>query len=405
MTHDLNINARALAIKPSATLAVSARASALRAEGKQVLNFSAGEPDFRPPAAVTRRVVDRLERERVAYAPVPGLPTLRDAAANELSAYHGRTFGRDEILISCGAKHSLANLFMVTLSPGDEVVIPTPYWVSYPAMVELGSGTPVFVEASAARGFKLEPESLSAVLNERTRFVVLNSPSNPTGVGYTATEVRALGEVICAKAPRAWIVCDDIYRKLVFGDYKHVSAFRALEGLTDRIVVVDGVSKSYAMTGYRIGILAAPRHVVKAAAAVQGQTTSGAATPSQWAALEAMTNAAAQEDVVTMRGAFTKRRALMLEGLSQVPGVTTVPPDGAFYVFPNFGVYVGERFADDVELATWLLEEKLVASVPGSAFGAPGHLRLSFATSEADITEGLGRIREAIESLAAGSPR
>lgn len=399
MTHDLTINARALAIKPSATLAVSARASSLRAEGKEVLNFSAGEPDFRPPATVTAQVVDLLNEQRVAYAPVPGMPALRDAAARELSAYHGRTFEREEVLISCGAKHSLANLFMVTLSPGDEVVIPTPYWVSYPAMVELGSGTPVFAETSAARGFKLEPEGLAAVLNERTRYVVLNSPSNPTGVGYTAQELRALGEVICAKAPRAWVVCDDIYRKLVYGDYQHVSAFRALEGLTDRIVVVDGVSKSYAMTGYRIGILAAPRHVIKAAAAVQGQTTSGAATPSQWAALEAITCSAAQEDVVTMRMAFAKRRDLMLEGLAAVPGVDTIPPDGAFYAFPNFGQYVGGRFADDVALATWLLEEKLVASVPGSAFGAPGHLRLSFATSEDEIAEGLRRIRAAIESL------
>ncbi len=402
MTYDLNINARALAIKPSATLAVSARANALRAAGKQVLNFSAGEPDFRPPVSVTRHVVERLEEERVAYAPVPGLPALRDAAARELSEYHGRSIGRDEILISCGAKHSLANLFMVTLSPGDEVVIPTPYWVSYPAMVELGSGTPVFVEAAAERGFKLDPERLAGALSDRTRFVVLNSPSNPTGVGYTAAEVRALGEVICAKAPQAWIVCDDIYRKLVFDGYEHVSAFRALEGLTDRVVIVDGVSKSYAMTGYRIGILAAPAPVVKAAAAVQGQTTSGAATPSQWAALEAMTNSAAQEDVVTMRGAFAERRQLMLDGLREVPGVTTVRPDGAFYVFPNFGAYVKGRFADDVALATWLLEEKLVASVPGSAFGAPGHLRLSFATSEDEISEGLRRIKAAIESLASG---
>lgn len=400
MTTELSINARARAIKPSATLAVSARAASLRAEGKQVLNFSAGEPDFAPPPTVTRAVIDQLDGARVPYSPVPGLPALRDAAAAELSAYHGRDFARSEILISCGAKHSLANLFLVTLSPGDEVVIPTPYWVSYPVMVELAGGTPVFVDGRAAAGFKVAPDDLAAKLGPKTRFVVLNSPSNPTGVGYTAQEVRALGQLVAERAPQAWIVCDDIYRKLVYDDYQHASAFRALEGVTDRIVVVDGISKSYAMTGYRIGVLAAPEAVIKAASAVQGQTTSGAATPSQWAALEAMTDRAAQEAVLTMKSAFARRRALMLEELAEVPGVETVAPDGAFYVFPDFSRYVGDRFADDVALATWLLEEKLVASVPGSAFGAPGHLRMSFASSDEDLTEGLSRIRAAIESLA-----
>lgn len=403
MSHDIAINRRASALKPSATLAVSARAGELRAAGKQVLNFSAGEPDFRPPAAVTEAVRAKLASERVAYAPVPGMAALRDLAARELEAFHGRPFARDEILISCGAKHSLANLFNVTLEPGDEVVIPTPYWVSYPAMVEVAGGTPRFVETSPAQGFKVDPAALEAALGPKTRFVVLNSPSNPTGVGYAETELRALGETIARKAPQAWILCDDIYRKLVYGDFVQASARAVLEGVTDQLVFVDGVSKTFAMTGYRIGILAAPPAVIKAASAVQGQSTSGAATPSQWAAVAAYEDrdGAVTAEVSRMREAFASRREVMLEGLAAVPGVETVAPDGAFYVFPDFGAHVkaGGPFADDVALATWLLEEKLVATVPGSAFGAPGHLRLSFATNEDEIKDGVGRIRDAIASL------
>jgi len=399
VSNDIPINRRASAIKPSATLAVSARAGELRGEGKKVLNFSAGEPDFAPPAAITRAVVARLEKERVPYAPVPGLPALREAAAKELSEFHGQAYKASDVLVSCGAKHSLANLFMVTLEPGDEVVIPTPYWVSYPAMVELGGGTPRFVRTSPADSFKVNPGALETVLNDKTRFVVLNSPSNPTGVGYRAEELRALGEVIARRAPQAHIVCDDIYRKLVYGDFEQASTVRALEGITDQLVLVDGVSKTYAMTGYRIGFLVAPGNVIKAASAVQGQSTSGATTPSQWAALAALTDPEVPAAVEKMRAAFETRREVMLAGLAGVPGVNTVPPDGAFYVFPDFSAHVGDRFADDVELAKWLLEEKLVATVPGSAFGAPGHLRLSFATSEAEIKDGVSRIQDAIAGL------
>lgn len=378
MSSELSINRLAASIKPSATLAVSARAGELAAEGKQVLNFSAGEPDFRPPEAVTRAVREQLAQKPVGYAPVPGLPALRSLVAEQLGAYHGQSFEPANVLVSCGGKHSLANLFMVTLDPGDEVAIAAPYWVSYPVMVELAGGVPRVASAGREDGFKLTPEKLASIVGPKTKFFILNSPSNPTGVGYSRAEMRALGEVLVERAPQAWVLCDDIYRELTYDGFEHVSAFEAFAGLTDQIVIVDGVSKTYAMTGYRIGFLVAPKPIVKAASALQGQTTSGAATPSQWAALAAL-GPDSRGAVAEMREAFARRRTAMVGGLAAVAGVHVVPPDGAFYVFADIGAHVGnDRFADDVAFATWLLEEKLVATVPGTAFGAPGHLRLSF---------------------------
>ncbi len=399
--HTLDISARAAAIKPSATLAMSARANVLRAEGHEVLNFAAGEPDFHPPAAVRKRTAELVGTQAMRYAPVPGLPALRQAVADEFTAYHGRAFAPDEILVSCGAKHSLANLFLVTLSAGDEVVIPAPYWVSYPSMVGLAGGDSVIAPTSREHGWRLRPEELERNITERTRFLVLNSPGNPTGAGYRAEHVRALGEVLAAKAPRAYMVCDDIYRKLVYGDFEHASAFKALEGITDQIVLVDGVSKSHAMTGYRIGFLAAPTQVIKAAGAVQGQTTSGATTSSQHAAVTAITDPSCEGDCAEMRTAFARRRELVMAGLERIPGVEVHPPDGAFYVFADFSEYCGDgkRFGDDVDLATWLLEEKFVASVPGTAFGALGHLRMSYATDDASLQEGVDRIHAALSRL------
>jgi|GEM_PF-21928 len=398
---DVPISTRAQRIKPSATLAVSGRAKQLRAEGKQVLNFAAGEPDFSPPKAVCDAMVERSTSGPVGYAPVPGTPQLRAAVAAELSEVHGRTFEPTDILVSCGAKHSLANLFLATCEAGDEVVIAAPYWVSYPDMIGLAEATPVVVTTSAETGLRMTPELLEPVLSSRTKMIVINSPCNPTGVGYTAEHLRALGEVIANKAPQAWIVVDDIYRKLVYDGYTHASAFVALDGLTDRVIVVDGVSKTYAMTGFRIGFLAGPKPLIAAASRIQSQTTSGAATMSQQAALVALTDPSVAADTAAMHEAFTRRRTIMLEGLAAAPGVSVIRPDGAFYAFANVAAHCGEgtAYPDDVALATWLLEERLVASVPGTPFGAPGHLRLSYATDDATIREGLSRIAEALSSL------
>lgn len=400
---ELQTNARARTLSESPTLAISARAGELRAQGKAVLNFSAGEPDFRPPAPVTAAVTEFARTRPIHYSPVSGLPDLRDAVARELAAYHGRGVARSEVLVSCGAKHSLANLFMVTLSPGDEVVLPAPYWVSYADMVRLGDGQPVLTPTRPEDGWRLRPETLEAALTERTRFIVLGNPTNPTGAGYPAALLRELGEVMARVAPRCWLLVDDIYRRLVYGGFEHTSAFRALEGVTDQIVVVDGVSKSFAMTGYRIGFLLAPPKVVQAAARLQGHTTSGATTLSQVGALAAITHPDCEQAVRDMHAAFTRRREFMHSGLAALPGVTTVAPDGAFYLFSDVSRHVGPGtgFADDLALATWLLEQKLVATVPGTAFGAPGHLRLSYATDDESLRLGLERLGEAFASLPA----
>lgn len=396
--HSLDINALARSIKPSATLAISARAGELAAAGRKVFNFSAGQPDFAPPAAITRAVTQKLIDAPIGYAPVPGIPALRDAVAAELAQFHGIDIGRNQVVVSCGAKHSLANLFLATLDPGDEVVFGAPYWVSYPEMVALAGGTPVVVDCPRSQRYKLTPAQLREAVGPKTKYLLLNSPSNPSGVAYTEAELRALAEVLAERAPQAWILSDDIYRKLTYGDLdiapSIVRACRGVPGIEDQIVLVDGVSKSHAMTGWRIGFLVAPEPVAKAVTAIQGQMTSGACTPAQWAALAATVDAEANAEVLVMRDKFAERREVMIAGL-RAAGVELVEPDGAFYVFPDFSAVCGEgkRFADDLALASYLLEDKGLATVPGSAFGSPGHLRLSFACSREDIeagTEALG---------------
>ncbi|MBK8266037.1 MAG: pyridoxal phosphate-dependent aminotransferase [Nannocystis sp.] len=400
-TSELEINARAQAIRPSATLAVAARAKALRLEGRRVLDFSTGEPDFKPPAAVTATVSEFLRTRPVHYPPVAGLTELREEVALQLGAVHGRAFSSAEVMVSAGAKHALANLFMVTLSPGDEVVILAPYWVSYPDMVRLAGGVPRVATARIEDRWQIRPEALAAVLGPRTRFVVINSPSNPTGAVLSGAEIQAIVALIEELAPSAWLILDDIYRRLVYGDAKHVSAFRALGDRFDRIVAVDGVSKSYAMTGYRIGFLLAPAPVIAAASRIQGQMTSGVAMPSQVAALAALRDPAGEEVLATMLGAFGRRRRLVIEEIGAIESVGFLPPDGAFYAFFDVRRHLGPGtpFADDLALATWLLERESVALVPGTPFGAPGHLRLSYATADEDLREGLSRLRAAFAAL------
>jgi aspartate aminotransferase len=396
----LTTNALARAIKPSATLAISARATELAAAGRKIFNFSAGQPDFAPPAAITRAVTRQLVDAPVGYAPVPGIPALRDAVAAELSAFHGIGIVRNQVVVSCGAKHSIANLFLATLSPGDEVVIGAPYWVSYPEMVELGGGTSKIIHCPRAQNYKLTPAQVREVVGPKTKFLLLNSPSNPTGVAYSEAELRALAQVLADHAPQTWILSDDIYRKLTYGAEQAsiVRACKGIAGIEDQIVLVDGVSKSHAMTGWRIGFLIAPEPVAKAVTAIQGQMTSGACTPAQWAALAATVEPEANAEVLVMRDRFAERRTIMLAGLRSA-GIELVEPDGAFYVFPDFSAQCGEgnRFADDLALASYLLEDKGLATVPGSAFGAPGHLRMSFACSREDIEAGTEALREALQ--------
>ncbi len=398
-TNVLDINASTRSIKPSATLAVSARAADLIAAGRRIYNFSAGQPDFPPPKPITDVVNKRLLGSPVGYAPVAGLPALRDAAATELSNFHGIEIKRGQVIVSCGAKHSLFNLFMATLAPGDEVVFASPYWVSYPEMIRIPGATPKSVQCPRSQSFKLTPAQLRDAVGPKTKYLLLNSPSNPTGMAYTAAELRALAEVLAERAPQAWIVSDDIYRKLSYGEPQAsvVRACKGMPGIENQIVIVDGVSKSHSMTGWRIGFLVVPEAVAKGVISVQGQVTSGASTPAQWAALAALTEAGVDDEVEVMRKCFAERREVMCEGL-RAAGLEFATPDGAFYVFADVAPLcgAGKRFADDVAMATWLLEERDIALVPGSAFGAPGHLRASFACGREEIEAGLTRLREAL---------
>ncbi|MBC8072975.1 MAG: pyridoxal phosphate-dependent aminotransferase [Deltaproteobacteria bacterium] len=382
---------------------MAARAQQLRAQGRTVYDFSAGEPDFRPPTAVREAAAEFVRERAIHYTAVAGMPSLREAVAAELSAYHGVPITPSRVLISCGAKHSIINYLLATLDPGDEVVIPTPAWVSYPEMVTLAEGNPVMVATTAAQGWKLQPEALAAVLTPRTKVLMLNSPSNPTGAGYRAEELRALGEVLARHAPQAWVLSDDIYRQLCYAPHQHASTVRALGGISDRVVLVDGVSKTYAMTGWRVGFLVAPEPVITAATRVQGQMTSGPATPSQHAALVALTDASVAAEVNAMCESFARRRDTMLAAIRSIDGVDIVAPDGAFYAWVDVSKLLGGALADDVALASWLLDEHGVATVAGSAFGGPGHLRLSYATDDDSIAAGCTRLCQALATRARGT--
>ncbi len=380
---------------------MAARAAQLTAAGNRVFDFSAGEPDFRPPTAVREAAAAFVRDKPVRYTPVAGMPALREAVAAELSTVHGVTFGPASILVSCGAKHSIANLLQATVDPGDEVIIPVPAWVSYPEMARLAGGTPVLVPTRLEDGWRMQPAALAAAITSRTRWLVLNSPCNPTGAGYDREQLRQLASVMADRAPTASILADDIYRRLTYPPFTSVSLFDACRGITDRIAVVDGVSKTYAMTGFRIGYLAAPVPVVAAATRIQEQTTSGAATPSQVAALAALSDPGVAAEVAAMREAFVRRRELMLAGLRGIEGLRLAPPDGAFYMWVDVSAYLGRPSAqDDVALATWLLERHHVAIVPGSAFAGDGHIRLSYATDDATITNGCARLADAFAELA-----
>jgi len=388
-------------IKPSITLAVTAKAAKLKADGFDVVSFGAGEPDFDTPDHIKEAARASLDRGVGKYTDVAGIAPLRAAISAEMSRVHGFPILPEQILVSCGAKHSLFNLFLALLDPGDEVIIPAPYWVSYPDMVMLAGGKPVIVDTRAEDDFQMQPEQLAAAVTPRTRAVVLNTPSNPTGAVYSAAAIAKLAEVVVDK--NLLVISDDIYRQLVYGTAKYASIAAVGPELAARTILVDGVSKTYAMTGWRIGYTAGPLAIIKAMTKIQGQSTSNATHIAQTATLAALTGP--QECVETMRKAFDERRIAMTQLLRAIPGVDCREPMGAFYAFPNVGTFVGRttpggaKLADDVALCDWLVEEARVAVVPGSGFGAPGHVRLSYACSMANIKEGVRRLHEALTSL------
>ena len=391
-------------IKPSITLAVTAKAAKLKAAGQDIISFGAGEPDFDTPDHIKEAVISALGKPGGAtgkYTEVGGTAALRSAVAAELSRVHQTTISPDDVLVSAGAKHSLYNLFMALLDPGDEVIIPAPYWVSYPDMVMLAGGKPVIVPARAEDDFAVSADAVRAACSGRTRAIVLNNPSNPTGAIYTRAQIEALAAVVVEK--NLLVISDDIYRQLVYGDGKYASIAAVSPELAERTILVDGVSKTYAMTGWRIGYTAGPTALIKAMSKIQGQSTSNPTNVAQIATLAALTGP--QDCVATMRAAFDERRLVMLKLLRAIPGVTCREPKGAFYAFPDLSSFVGKTspegsvFDDDVQLCDWLLEVGKIAVVPGTGFGAPGHVRLSYACSMANIESGLARLADALGKL------
>jgi len=396
----VKLAARVAKIKPSETLAITAKANALRAEGRDVIGFGAGEPDFDTPENIKAAAIRAIEAGFTKYTPVGGTDELKDAIIAKLKRDNALEYKRSQIVVSCGAKHTLYNLAQALFEPGDEVIIPAPYWVSYPDIVVLAGGTPVIVDTLEKDSFKMKPEQLQAAITERTKAVVINSPSNPTGAAYSPEELKALAAVLLDK--EIFVICDDIYEKIIYANFPFENIATAEPRIKDRTIVVNGVSKAYAMTGWRIGYAAGPEQLIAAIIKIQSQNTSNPASISQKAAVEALNGG--QGVVEKMVSEFRQRRDVIVTLLNEIDGVKCLSPEGAFYVFPNVsGIYgrsfQGKKITDSTELINYLLDEANVATVPGAAFGNDNHIRLSYATSLKNIEEGLKRIKIAISKL------
>ena len=386
-------------LSPSATLAMSQRSSELKAQGVDIINLSVGEPDFNTPDHIKEAAIKAVQDNWTRYSPVPGYPDLKKAIVAKLKNENGLDYLPSQILCSNGAKQSVCNAIMALVNPGDEVSIPAPYWVSYPQMVLLAEGTPVAIPTTIEQDFKVTPQQLEQAITPRTRAIILCSPSNPTGSVYSAAELEALKDVLL-KHERVMVIADEIYEHINYvGAHASMAQFADIK---DRVVIVNGVSKAYAMTGWRIGFIAAPEWVVKGCNKLQGQYTSGPCSVSQKAAEAAYTGS--QECVETMRQAFERRRNLIVSLAREIPGLEVNNPQGAFYLFPKCSSFFGKRDGDRVinnstDLAMYLLEVGHVATVGGDAFGSPECFRMSYATSEANITEAMRRIADTLARL------
>lgn len=386
-------------LAPSATLAMSQKSGEMKAQGVDVINMSVGEPDFNTPDHIKEAAKKAIDENYSRYSPVPGYVELRKAISNKLKNENGLEYSVNEILVSNGAKQSVCNTVMALVNDGEEVIIPAPYWVSYPQMVKLAGGVPVIVEAGFEQNFKMTPEQLEAAIMPKTRMIILCSPSNPTGSVYSAEELAALAEVI-KRHDNLYVLADEIYEHINYIGKHHSIAH--VDGMRERTIIVNGVSKAYAMTGWRIGFIAAPEWIVKGCNKLQGQYTSGPCSVSQKAAEAAYTTS--QECVETMRKAFERRRDLIVELASQIPGLEVNKPEGAFYLFPKCSSFYGKSHEgktinNSTDLAMFLLETGHVATVGGDAFGDPDCFRMSYATSDDNIREAMKRIKETLALL------
>ncbi len=389
-------------VKPSATIAVTQKARDLKAQGRDIISLSVGEPDFDTPDNVKQAAIEAIRRGETKYPPVLGIPPLREAVAKKFKRENNLDYKASQTIVGTGGKQILFNAFLATCNPGDEVVIPAPFWVSYPDMVLIAGGTPVIVRTSLATNFKVQPEDLDRAITPRTKWVLLNSPSNPSGAAYSRAEMKGLTDVL-ARHPDVWVLTDDIYEHLVYGDFEFCTPAEVEPDLMHRTLTMNGVSKSYAMTGWRIGYAAGPESLIKAMDMLQGQQTSGACTIAQWASVEALNGP--QDFIPKSRKAFEERRDLVVSMLNQAKGLQCPSPEGAFYVFPSCADLIGKvapsgrRIENDEDFVTELLEAQGVAAVHGSAFGTGPNFRISYATSNELLEKACGKIQAFTASL------
>ena len=389
-------------VKPSPTIAMTNLARELAAEGRDIISLSAGEPDFDTPAHIREAAKAAIDAGRTRYTAVDGIPELKRAIADKFARDNGLDYATSEITVGTGGKQVLYNALMATLNPGDEVIVPAPYWVSYPDMVELAGGTPVIITAGLEAGYRITAAQLEAAITPRTKWVILNSPSNPTGAGYAEAHLRELTDVLM-RHPHVWVLADDIYEHLVFDDFRFVTPAQVEPRLKARTLTVNGVSKAYAMTGWRIGYAGGPAELIRAMGTIQSQSTSNPCSVSQYAALAALTGP--QDYIAESRAVFQRRRDLVVSGLNQCAGIDCPTPEGAFYVYPSIAGLIGRRtptgaeITDDERFAMELLHATGVAVVFGAAFGLSPHFRISYAAADAQLTEAIARIRGFCGSL------
>ncbi len=389
-------------IQPSATLAMTSRVLDLKRQGIDVIGLGAGEPDFDTPDFVKDAAIEAIRQGKTKYTNVDGTQELKQAIVDKFARDNGLTYGTDQITVNVGGKHTLFNAFVATIDPGDEVIVPAPYWVSYPDVVQFAGGTPVFVEAGADQGYKLRPEQLEAAITAKTKWVILNSPSNPTGAAYSEDELKALGEVL-ERHPHVWVFADDMYEHIVYDDFKFRTITEVCPSLYERTLTVNGCSKAYSMTGWRIGFAGGAAWLIKAMAKLQSQSTSNPCSIAQAAAVAALTGP--QDFLKDRAAAFQSRRDLVVSMLNQAPGIRCPRPEGAFYVYPDVSGTIGKTtpkgklIDSDEALIGYFLDDARVAAVHGAAFGLSPAMRISYATSETVLTEACQRIQEACAAL------
>jgi aspartate aminotransferase len=390
----MKLAARVGQVPPSLTLSIAAKAKAMKAEGIDVCSFSAGEPDFDTPAHIKAAAKKALDDGQTRYGPAAGEPKLREAIARKLREDNGLCYNAENVIVTNGGKHSLFNLMLVLIEAGDEVIIPAPYWLSYPEMVKLAGGTPVIVQTDASTGYKITPEQLVKAITPQTKLFILNSPSNPTGMVYTPAEIKALAEIVVER--NILVVSDEIYEKILYDGAEHLSIGAVGPEIFERTIISSGFAKAYSMTGWRLGYLAGSVELIKAMITIQGHSTSNVCTFAQYGAIAALEGS--QDCVEEMRLAFAKRRQVMLERLNAIPGLICPQPDGAFYMFPN----ISKTGLKSLEFCDGLLEQEQVAVIPGIAFGADDCIRLSYATDMTSIEKGMDRLEKFVRERSVG---